>query len=140
MKIPAYQMHKVMRVYAKQLSRRKMLDRQNNRGDTSFSDQISISAKGKRKAVIDKVTKDIVNRITGFGPKDTVDHEIANKPQEKIGEKIAFGQEQKPRFVFNIIDEKNEKATTSLTVEASGFLIEHLELLTKKMVDKNMGS
>ncbi len=140
MKIPAYQMHKVMKMYAKQLSQSKILDRQNNRGEIPFSDKISISAKGKRKAIIDKITNDIVNRITGLGPNDAVDHEIVNKTQEKIGKKVDLGPEQKPLFVFNVIDEKNEKATTSLSVEESGFLIEHLEQLTKEMVDKNMDS
>ncbi len=140
MKIPAYQMHKVMKVYAKQLSHSKIPSRQNKHGNTSFSDKISLSAKGKQKAIIDKITNDIVNRITKFGPKDAVEHEIVNKLQKKIGKKVDFGQEQKPRFVFNVIDEKNVKATTSLSVEESGFLIEHLERLTKEMVDKNMGS
>ncbi len=138
MQIPPYQIHKVMKVYTRQLSHGKFLKRQSTDGDTPSSDQISLFAKEKRQAVIDRVTNEIVDRITKLGHRESVDHKIVDQLQKSTGKKIDFSPKQKSQFVFNVIDDKNEKITNSLSVEDSGFLIEHLERLTKEMVDKNM--
>ncbi len=140
MEIPAYQIHKVMKVYTKQLSQSKIIERQKALGNKSSNDKINISAKGKRQAVIDKVANDIVNRITTFGPKEEVDHEIVDQLEKEIGKKVDFRQKQTSQFVFNVIDENNKKTTTSLSVEDSSFLLGRLEQLTKDMVDKKMES
>ena len=140
MDIPAYQIHKVMKVYTKQLSQSKIIERQKAIGQKSSTDtdKVNISDTGKRQAVIDKVAENIVNRITQFGPKDEVEHEIVNQLQEEIGRKVDFKEKQNAQFVFNVIDEKNKKTTTSLSVEDTGFLLKRLEELAKEIVDKKM--
>jgi len=139
MEIPTYQIHKVMRVYTKQLTQSKLLERSNAPGSTSM-DQISISTEGKRQAIIDQVAADIVDRITSFGPRDEFDQEIVDKLESEIGRKVDFNKAKKPEFVFNTIDKENGKKTSTIPVDDSRFLINRLEDLAKEAVDRNMES
>ncbi len=139
MEIPTYQIHKVMRVYTKQLTQSKLLERSNTSGSTSM-DQISISTEGKRQAIIDQVAADIVDRITSFGPRDEFDQEIVDKLESEIGRKVDFNKAKKSEFVFNTIDKENGKKTSTIPVDDSRFLINRLEDLAKEAVDRNMES
>lgn len=138
MEIPTYQIHRVMKVYTKQLSQSKMLERQKALGKKPLMDKINISAEGKRQAIIDKVASDVVQRITNFGPRDEFDQEIVDRLEDEIGRKVDFQMSQDTKFVFNVIDDKNEKRTNTLSVEDSNFLIRRLEQLAKEAVDRNM--
>jgi len=140
MEIPTYQIHKVMRVYTKQLTQSKLFERHNASGKASSMDQINISTEGKRQAIIDKVAGDIVERITSFGPRDEFDQEIVERLESEIGRKVDFNKTKKSEFVFNTIDEKNEKTTSTIPVDDSRFLINRLEDLAKEAVDRNMES
>ncbi len=138
MEIPTYQIHRVMKVYTKQLSQSKMLERQKTLGKKPSMDRINISVEGKRQAIIDKVASNVVERITNFGPRDEFDKEIVGRLESEIGRKVDFQKSGNAQFVFNVIDANNEKKTTSLSVEGSDFLIKRLEQLVKEAVDKNM--
>ncbi len=138
MEIPAYQIHNVMKIYTKQLSQSKMIERQKSFGKESSEDKINISAAGKRQAIIDKVATDIVNRITMFGPQDEIEHEIVNKLQNEVNEHPDFQNENSSDFTFNVIDDNNNKKTNTLSMKNSSFLLNRLEQLAKEAVDKNM--
>lgn len=138
MEIPTYQIHKVMKVYTRQLTQTKMLERQKAHGKKPSADRITLSAEGKRQAIIDKVAADVVERITNFGPRDEFDQEIVDRLEGEIGQKIAFRSTRQSEFVFNVIDEENNKKTSTLSVEDSRVLIKRLEELAKEAVNKNM--
>ncbi|MFZ5569792.1 MAG: DVU0524 family FlgM-associated protein [Thermodesulfobacteriota bacterium] len=138
MEIPTYQIHRVMKVYTKQLTQSKMMEKQKALGAKPSMDRINISAEGKRKAIIDKVASDVVERITNFGPRDEFDQELIDQLEQEIGQKVQFQKSGNAQFVFNVIDANNEKKTTSLSVEGSEFLVKRLEQLAKEAVDKNM--
>jgi hypothetical protein len=138
MLIPTYQIHNVLEVYSKQLSQTRLIERQKSLGQKQQVDKINISADAKRQSIIEKVATDIVNRITRCGPQDAVDQEIIHKLEGEIGQSISFEGEVQNQFVFNTIDENNEKTTNTLEVGNSGFLMKRLEQLAKEVVDRNM--
>ena len=138
MEIPTYQIHKVMKVYTRQLSQSKMLEKQKAVAGKSSMDKINISAEGKRQAIIEKVASDVVERITSFGPKDEFDQEIVDKLEQEIGGKVEFKQSKSSTFVFNVIDSDNNKKTNTVSVKDSEYLLNRLEQLTKEAVNKNM--
>jgi thymidine kinase len=140
MEIPTYQIHKVMRVYTKQLTESKLLERSKVLGGKSSMDQINISTQGKRQAIIDQVAADIVDRITNFGPRDEIDQEIVDKLESEIGQKVDFNKAKKSDFVYNTFDEENGKTTSTISVDDSRFLINRLEDLAKEAVNRNMES
>ena len=145
MQIPSHQIHNVLKVYSKQLSQTRVIERQKALGKSVKSDKINISAEGKRQAIIDKVATDIVERITHSGPKDEIEQEIVNKLEDEIGQSIDFKANQSDNteyqnneFIFNVIDGDNEKTTATLRVNDTSPLIKRLEQLAKEAVDKNM--
>jgi hypothetical protein len=138
MVIPSYQIHNVLKVYSKQLSQTRIIERQKALAEAPSVDKINISAEGKRQTIIEKVANDIVDRITQFGPQDEVEHEIVNQLQDEIGQPVEFMNMQNKQFVFNTIDDQNMKKTGTLMIEDSTMLIRRLEQIAKDAVDKNM--
>jgi hypothetical protein len=140
MLIPTHQIHNVLKVYSKQLSQTRMIERQKELGRKQPTDNVTISAEAKRQSIIDKVAADIVDRITQSGPQDDVEKQIVGKLETEIGQPVSFANRREDQFVFNVIDGNNEKTTNTLAIENSGFLINRLEQLAKEAVDKNMES
>lgn len=122
MHVPSYQINNVLKVYSKQVSQNKALNQQKDLGldNTPTHDKITLSAEGKRKAVIDKVASDIITRLTSTGTSGDKEAEVAAQiKQEKSGESDA-DRRKNSRFIYNYIGEDDEKTTSTLSVGNSG--------------------
>ncbi len=141
MQIPSYQIQNVLKVYSRQLSQGKILARNKAVGSSQTSaDDVSISAEGKRTAIIEKVTSSIVDRITTVGPQEEMEYKIAGQVEEELGQRINFTQKKEEKFSFTTIDEDNVKTTKTLSVEDSEFVIRRLTELARQAADNNMES
>ena len=141
MHIPSYQIQNVLKVYSRQLSQGKILARHRTVGGNEPSaENVSISAKGKRAAIIEKVTASIIDKITTIGPREKLEYEIADQVEKELGQKINFTQKKEAKFSFTAIDENNVKTTRTLSVEDSKFVIRRLTELARQAADNNMES
>ncbi len=141
MQIPSYQIQNVLKVYSRQLSQGKILARNRSVGSSQASaDDVSISAEGKRTAIIEKVTSSIVDRITTVGPREEMEYKIAGQVEKELGQRINFTQKKEDKFSFTTIDEDNIKTTKTLSVEDSEFVIRRLTELARQAADNNMES
>lgn len=140
MHIPSYQINNVIKVYSKQISQNRLAERQKSLGnDTSFSlDSISISEEGKRQTIINKVSEDILERITNHGPRDETEQQIVDRLNQEISGQLKGYYKKEQQFVFNFIGENNEKITSTLSVEDSKIVSRRLEQIVKETIDKNM--
>ena len=140
MHIPSYQINNVIKVYSKQISQNRLAERQKNLGsDFSASlDSINISEEGKRQTIINKVSEDILERITNHGPKDETEQQIVDRLNKEISGQLKGYNKKEQQFVFNFIGENNEKVTSTLSVEDSKIVSRRLEQLVKETIDKNM--
>jgi len=136
MVISAYQVNNVLRVYKGQLRQGKLSNRV-NAGNTQAPDKISISAEAKRKAVIDKVTANVFDRITQSGPQDGVEKQVFEKLENEYGGHLVVTRSNPNALQFKEIDEDGE-TVHSLSLEDSEFLSEKLREITKETVDQNM--
>lgn len=141
MYISDYQIQNVLKVYSKQLTRNKTksVGSENGMEETPKADKINLSAEGKRRAIVDKVAADIVNRIMQFGPREAVDHEVVSQLNDEMRRDVDINDDKEKSFVFNVID-GNEKKTSTLEVDDSRFLVNRLEQLAKKVVHQGMKS
>ncbi len=138
MQIPSYQIQNVLKVYSRQLSQGKILSR-NKFGnvDKISADNVTLSSEGKRKAIIDKVAANIVDKIITEGPKEKNEEKITSQIERELGKKINFTK-NKSRFTYTVIDENNEKVTHTLSVEDSKFIVKRMTELARQVADKNM--
>ena len=128
MYIHNYQIHNVLNVYRKQLS-------QNTKGDTQSStfpassagDRIHISGNGQRQSVFEKISAEIIERITQFGPKTRFEpglgERIGDTPEPRAADNESDAGKtvlQDTHFTYTVIDEHNQKRTNTLAVRALG--------------------
>ncbi len=142
MQIPSYQISNVIKVYSKQLSQSRMLNRQDNSGVTQNKplDTIKISAEGKRQTLINKVSDDVFSRITKYGPQSSEDQEFVKTLNKEIKKDQKKSTENDNKFVFNFISEDNKKVTNSISIEGSKVISDRLDTLVKDNVVKDMES
>ena len=137
MSISTHQIHNVLRAYGKQLSQSRRLPHNKGVAGEKRADWISISSQARRKAVIDKVTSDIVNRIIREGPGDDVEQDAFKQLECEYGNSLSFKNEDS-ELVFKVIDKENGEVTKTLSIEDSQFLKDRLEEITKSKVNDQM--
>ena len=139
MHIPSYQIQNVLKVYSKQLSQQKFFAKNKALGqNTASADSVTISSKGKRQAIIEKVATNIINKITMEGPKEQVEETITSQIEQELGKKINFNSIKENKFTYTYIDENDKKVTKTLSIEDSDFVMKRMTELAKQVADSNM--
>ena len=137
MTVSTYQVHNVLRAYGKQLSQSRRLPHKKGIEEPKRADRISISAQARRKAVIEKVTSDIINRIIHGGPGDHMEQEVFKQLEDEYGNGLCV-EKGGSELVFKVIDKENGEVTKTLSIKDSEFLKDRLEEITKSKVDDKM--
>jgi hypothetical protein len=132
--VPSYQMHNVLNVYSKKL-RHNITLKDQNISKKSPADRVNLTSEGKRRATIEKVSKEIFDKIIRFGSQADSPHRRSDHIKGKADREIAVAKTNKAGFVYNVIDAINKKTTNSVSVEDSSFLIQRLEQLSKDTMD-----
>ena len=132
--VPSYQMHNVLSVYTKKL-RHNMNSKDQNGLDKPPAEQINLTSERKRRATIEKVSKEIFEKIIRFGSQAESPHPKSEQTEAKVAKGVAAAKTNKPGFVFNVIDTINKKTTNTVSVEDSSFLIQRLEQLSKETME-----
>ena len=136
MYVPSYQMHNVLNVYSKQLRQNIVSEDKSKLPQKLKTDRVSLTPEGKRQATIEKVSKDILDKISRYSSLNEVNQSITEQTNVNPGYENLPDKEKNKTFVFNAIDTINKKSTNTLSVDDSSFLIQRLEQLAKKAGDK----
>ena len=137
MHISSYHAHNVLRAYGKQLTLSKRA-RAKHVMPSNRTDSITISAEARRKAVIEKVTADIVDRVVRSGPRDAIEQEAFKELENEFGNGLAMEENKGSELVFKVIDKDNGEEIKTLSLEDSRTLKNRLEEITKSKVDATM--
>ena len=132
--VPSYQMHNVLKVYTKKL-RKSINSKDQNPTEKPPADRAKLTSGGKRRATIEKVSKEIYEKIIRFGSQADSSQPKSKQIKRKVNRKVASAKTNKTGFVFNVIDTINKKTTNTVSVEDSSFLIQRLEQLSKDTME-----
>jgi len=138
--VPSYQMHNILNVYSKQLRHNMTSGNRKTLSDKLPVDLVSLTPEGKRQATIEKVSKDILEKITRLGTWNGADQQPAERAKEGVEKESTADDTKETTFVFNVIDTINQKRRNTLSVEDSSLLIKRFEQLAQKVEDKKMES
>lgn len=134
MKVPIYQIHKIIGVYIKQLTRGKSAESDKMHGEELPVDRIRIRTRAERWEIINKVTADIFEKIKNYGPGGVPAREIV----DRIEKEIDLDAIQNTEFVFYTINDQNEKIKNKIPVDDSRFLLGRVESLMKEAIDSEI--
>ena len=132
--VPSYQMHNVLNVYTKKL-RQNINTKDQNPTEKPPADRAKLTSGGKRRATIEKVSKEIYEKIIRFGSQADSLHRESDQIEGNMDKESASVKTNKAGFVFNVIDAINKKTTNTVSVEDSSFLIQRLEQLSKNTME-----
>ena len=135
--VSSYQIHNVLNVYSKQLSQDRNTQKLKPAIEKQQPDQINLSAEGKRRAILERVAQDILNKISHYGSKSELKAQEQDQPRENVRNSLDSDNKNETGFVYNVIDDLNKKTKTALSVKDTNFLIDRLEQLAKDAVDKD---
>ena len=128
MQIQSYQINNVLNQYRKQLGQNNNKEHQNEMSAKSITDRVSLCGTAKRKAIIDQVAKDIISKITNYNINSKESEKVtSNESEIKNNGYNNLASEKESRFVFNTVDEGNNKTTAYISVENSGGLVNRLD-------------
>ncbi len=136
MHISNYQMHNVLNVYTKQLSQTGNPKKSKTEFRKALTDQIDLSPEGKRKATMEKISDEILNKINELGNKVAADSYEHKNSEDQSAAAVEPEKSNGNEFVFNVIDKVNRKKTTTYSATDIDFLMNSIEQLAKEFVDK----
>jgi hypothetical protein len=117
MHIHSYQIHNILNDYRKQLRHWPRGNGSKNPRSDEGLDRISISKDGQRQSIMEKISADIVDRITQAGPDNRFETAIATRHDAMpIGRRVSAAGEA-PEFKYTVIDENNRKQTNSFIIQ-----------------------
>ncbi|MBT8369189.1 MAG: hypothetical protein KJP23_31230 [Deltaproteobacteria bacterium] len=140
MYVPSYQMHNVLNVYSKQLRQNMALGGKHKRPEQQPADRINLTPEGKRRATIERVSKDILDKISRYGSLSPTRHNLTDLAKINSINETLTEKEKKTTFVFNAIDTINNKKINTLSVEDSSFLIQPPDQSGKEVGDNKTES
>ncbi len=117
MQIPTYQIHNVLNTYSSQLFK-ACLAEVGLPSEVGHLAEIQMAREVQRRALVDKIAVDIVQRITRL---DSLTHSFSaseSLPSSHDAALVRFDH-----FVFNTLDASNQKTAQTRSVEDSIFLI-----------------
>ncbi len=123
MQIPSYKIHNVLKVFSEQLTQSKTFEQNKFQEQKPTIKGINKASEEKRQAIIKKVADEIFDRVIRSGIQNKVENETGSKLKESGPEYT----EENNEFVFNTIDDKDEKFFCRLLISDSSILIKQLE-------------
>ena len=123
MYIQSYQIHNVLNVYRKQLSRGP--DAKTTQGSAKAPDQdrVEISTNAQRQALIDQVSSEIVDRIAQYNPQNQFEEALTRQLDQTRTNSTGNMEKREVEFTYTTIDENDQKTTNSLPVQRFSPLI-----------------
>ena len=140
MNVPSYQMHNVLNVYSKQLRQNMASAGKTDKPAKPVEDRVDLAPEAKRQATIEKVSRDILNKISSYVSQHDSRPRLSEHARTSASLSIPPAEMENRRFVFNTIDTINNKSRNSLSVDDSSFLIQRLDQLAKQAGDKRSQS
>jgi len=135
--VSSYQIHNVLNVYSKQLSQDRNVQKLKPGTINQPSDQIKLSTEGKRRATIERVAQEILNKISHYGSEGEIKTQEPDASRENAKSSLESDNKKEAGFVFNVIDRLNQKTKTALSVKDTKFLIDRLEQMAKDTVEED---
>ena len=108
MKIPAYQIQNVLRLYFRQMGEGKILEKSGSFVMSSNTPR-SISSEGTRQAIIDKVAAAIVNKIISKASETVPMDPVSDRQAPQSAGKSIPAQDN-PQFTYLLVD-RHDKQT-----------------------------
>ena len=133
--VPSYQMHNVLSVFSRSLRHNIISGKYQNKSGKPPKDRVNSTSEGKRRATIEKVSKEIYDKIIRFGSQADSRQRKSLQAKSTADMALASAKTKKAGFVFNVIDAINKKTTNTVSVEDSSFLIQRLEQFSKDTIE-----
>lgn len=108
MVISAYQVNNVLRVYRDQLRHGSISGRQSKTVPRS-PDRISISESGKQKAMMDKISSGIAEKINRYGMPDETVKEFSAEAGDGFELQTDVAQNLSSDLVYKMVDDQGER-------------------------------
>ncbi len=126
MYIPSYQIRNVLNTYRKHLCERAG-EKQESGVASSHGQNIKNAARGKRQTINKMVGCDIFDKINQFCTRLNAEGKTDLQVQMASEKPAGLKHDREKPFIFNVIDENNEKSSHSLSVEDSDFFLKDLD-------------
>lgn len=121
MYIPSYQMHNVLNTYTKQVRQNRLSEEKVSK-DRAAVAEISSSTLGKRKSILEKITADIIDRISTLRSWKKGEQKNTCRLYNEGDDSLKSENNLESRFVFNTINKNNIKSLDTFSTENSNFL------------------
>lgn len=132
MRIPSHQIYNILNSYSKWVSKNGNSSSGKISEETSEFDQPGILAKRYRESIVEKVTGNIISKITRIESNNQKKQGIAEELKCYGRQNGKLDEKNEDTFVFNFIDEHNKKTKKTLLIDTSSLLAKNADQKSNK--------
>ena len=133
-----HQIQNVLKIYTSQLSKGQKTVSESGAIRKPFTDAVDISTDGKRRALIERLTKTIVGRIIRKDPWLLNNEPVSEGVESDAENDAAVRRGQELELAYNVIEGDATKTLNTLSMEDPTNLIKRLEVQARETVEKNL--
>ena len=141
MHIHSYQIHNVLNVYRQRLSRGTAREKADNpERSKAAQDMIDISDHGQRQSLFEKISSEIVQRITQVSPETEMETAFSGQSAgttDPERDTVAPPRGKNQVFSYTLIDNNNQKTTHNLSIRQLNYSTEKINSLTTAPSDSH---
>ena len=141
MHIHSYQIHNVLNVYRQRLSRGTVQEKADNPARSKAAqDMIDISDHRQRQSLFEKISSEIVQRITQVSPDTEAETAFSGQSAGTTGpdrDTVAPPRGKNHVFSYTLIDHNNQKTTHNLSIRQLNYSTENINSLTTAPSDSH---
>jgi len=130
MGINTYHIHNVLKTYTKKLKKATQGSDKSDAAKPKGKNWVIVSTRTRRKAVIEKVTSDIVSRIIQRSPRNRVEPEVSAQRGGENGNDPSM-KTADAELVYKVIDKEKGKETKTFRIQNPEALENQLEEVTE---------
>ena len=127
MRVPSHQIYNILNIYSKWVSKNGESSLEKFNGDSSTFDGPRISADRYRRSIMQKVSVNIVSKLTCLESSNKRSHAIAERLKDYEGKNGKLDEIIEEKFIYNAIDQGRGKTKNILLIDKSCFLARQAE-------------
>ena len=123
-----YYVQHILRTYSQQLSVRSRVSKGKVSSNNGQRDEVTLSSESKKRMMVDKITREIVNQMAKGSERNENGQEILRRLSQEFGRPLDVDAENSSGLTFKVLNEKGQGVLEYLSPQEN-------EQLQKRLFD-----
>jgi len=136
--ITNYHVQHILKAYSQQLSVRSRVSKDKLNKATNQNDEVTFSQEGKKMAVVNKISQEIMGQFENGSERNDTSREILDRLSQEYGQPLDVVSDEDHNISFKVLPQNEGETEQTLSSSENEALKKRLFEITKSVVNDNL--